>query len=180
MNMKLAKNANIVMAFNLVDDFDHILYAVMKVSDPGLFNEAQFLRFIKTPDTYDTLSIEVLSNHGLQMAGRAQPMMGVPGNNPYMFGQFQISQGILMDNPDGRDWKAHYKLLDERIKSYGDIDNVIWFFNKEALQAHVYSQNAIYHQVLIMNHGVFEPAWFEVHSPQENQQSGPMSWTRPS
>lgn len=165
MEMKNASNAHIVMAFNLGDDFGNVLYTVMKVCDPKLFNKDQFLRFIKTPTTYDALSVEVVSSIGLQMGAGYPSMMGSPSNNPYAFGQFQISQGILMNKPAGMTWTDYYQSLSERIKSYGDIDNAIWFFKKEALEAYLQSVNASFHQVLIMNHDIFNPAWFEINQP---------------
>lgn len=162
MPIKKASNVNVVMSFNLGSDFDHRLYAVIQLADPKSFDVEQFLRFIKTPRNYDALSIDVISSSGLQMIA-SQSLPGMPGpNNPYAFNHFQISQCILLNNELGFTWTEYYQHLNNVIKSYGDVENVLWFFQKEAFQAYLYAQHACFHQVLFAHNEIVYPAWYEI------------------
>lgn len=167
MDIKDANNAAIVMSFNLGRDFDHCFYMVARVTDPRQFDVDRFLRFMKSTQLYDTISIDVINSVGMQMsAGIPQGMgAGMRVNNPYAFGQFQIAQGILIDDSNISSWADLYKQLHAAIKSYGDIENVIWFFQKQSLEAYLHSQPAMFHQVILGQDDIIYPAWFEVQNP---------------
>lgn len=170
--MKTADNAHIVMSFNLGDNFEQRLFMVATVTDPKTINLDAFLRTIKAPTVFDILSIEVVQTFPTQTpylnGGMATPLMPTP----YGFGMLQISQCILMDPEMPLQWQGYHKHLNSVIKGCGDIENVTWFFQKEALGAYLSSLNARYHQTQHGNNEIICPAWFEIVSCAQYNQPG--------